>query len=175
MNTVRAPVTPQSWSTAAWSTASKSISSRYSSNINWSWPWSTSPNTFVYGLQVCMVMASPSASTIMLDHGLQVCTIMASKWISKLASLWPPSASRSSLALSHRVLLQTHSIAASKCILWVHWLLASKCISKLAQLRPPTISLSAQDDGVVKWQRSHGNGRDCVSNSVSASRSMGRG
>jgi len=80
--------------------------------------------------------------------------ISASKCMSKLAlsrppsaspnllKLWPPSASFSPLDHGLPVLLQTHSITASKCISEFNQISASKCISKLALSQPPSASLS---------------------------------
>jgi len=90
MNRITAPITPSSQSTACrWTT------SNYSTNLDRSWPRSTSPK-------------SP-------DHRLHICTIRASKCISQLASLKHSSTSLSSPNLVLQVHLRTHLISASKC------------------------------------------------------------
>jgi hypothetical protein len=108
---------------------SRSTASKYSSNLDRSWPPSASPNS--------------------LDHGLQVCTNIASKCISKLARLRPPSASLSySITPSKGISKRARSrrpIASSNQHnhgLPVHMIIASKCISKLTPLWPPSAALS---------------------------------
>jgi len=73
---------------------------------------------------------------------------MASKCIPKVARSRPCSVSLRSLTLSLHLHLQTRSIIASKCNLWVHWISVSNCISKLTQLRPQSASLSSLNLGL---------------------------
>jgi len=120
MNGVQAAVPPPSRSAA-----SRSSISKYSSNLDRSWPPSASPSWLHHDLQVhlCITRSRPpSASPNSLDQ--------VSKCISEL--------------IDHglQMHLQTHSIMASKCISVFNLIPASKCISKLALSRPPGPSLS---------------------------------
>jgi len=96
MNKVSNPIPPPSWSNSARSTASK-----YSSNLDWSWPPCATPNLLDYGLQVY----------------LQTWSIMASKHISELIWPWPPSDSPNWLTYS---LQYRMSMASRFARLW-HW------------------------------------------------------
>jgi len=167
MNRVSAAVAPSSWSTA-----SRSTTSKYSSNLDRSWPPSASSNSLDHGLQLHLWVTRsrpPSASPNSLDHGLQVHL--------SVSRSQPPSASPNSLnhglqvhlwvqldlglqvhlethtitaskcipeLLDHGlpVLLQPHSITASKCMSEFNFILASQCISKLALSWPPSASRS---------------------------------
>ena len=108
-----------------------STASKYSSNLDRSWPPSASPNSLHHGLQVhlqtrsitaskCISKLSrlqpPSASLSSLDHGPQVHLQTPRITASKFARLWPPSASPNSLDYGLQVHLSVHSISASKCI-----------------------------------------------------------
>jgi len=118
MNRVSAAIAPPSRSTASTSTTSK-----YSSNLDRSWP--------------------PSASSKSLDHGLQV-----HLWVTRSR---PPNATPNSLDHGLQAHLWFHSTMTSKCIskldhdhgLQVRTIMASKCISKLTRLRPQGASLSS--------------------------------
>ena len=120
MHRVTAAIAPPSWSTA-----SRSTTSKYSCNLDWSWPPSVSPTSLNHGLQV---------------H-LETRSIMASKCILDLHDL------------GLQVQLRTRSITASKCIsellkygLQMHLqsrsITPSMCIYKLARSRPRTAALS---------------------------------
>jgi len=147
MNSVLAPVTPSSRSTASRLTASRLTASRltasrltasrltasrltssmYSSNLDRSWPPSASPNSPDHGHQV---------------H-LQICTIMASKCISEFTRSRPQSVSP--ILLHHGLQVHT-SWSPSVCpksldydlqvLFWVHSITPSQCTSKLARSRP---------------------------------------
>jgi len=103
-------------------------------------------------------LTASCTSSNSLNYGLQVRSITASKCISKLAWLWPPSASPNSLDYCLPLHLQTRSIMASECIckftrlrppcshnhgLQVRTIMASKCISKLARSLPGSVCLSS--------------------------------
>jgi len=99
----------------------------------------------------------PSVSVDSHDYSCQVRTIPASRFVSRLARLCPPTASRYSLDDSLQVNISSYMMIASrvewlrpaKCIsnlaLWcsqVHlqtrWITTSKCMSKRIQPRPPS-------------------------------------
>ena len=141
MNRVSAAVAPTSRSTA-----SRSTTSKYSSNLDRSWPPSASANSLDHGLQVHLWVTRsqpPSASPNLLDHGLQVHlwvhSILTSKCIAKLDWSRPLSSHDHGL----QVHLRTRSITACNCISEFNLISASKCIPKLAESQPPSASLSS--------------------------------
>jgi len=122
------------------STASRSTTSKYSSNLALSYP-------------------ATSASPNSLDHGLGVYlwvhSILLSNCISKVARSWPQSASLCSLDLGLQLHLHTRSITASQ------------CISEFPQCRSPIASPNSLDDGlqVHLWVHSISVSK-CISNSL---------
>jgi len=129
------------------STASRSTTSKYSSNLPRSKPAaSASLNSLDHSSECISEFTqsrSPIASPTSLDDGLKVHlqtrSITASKCISEFTPSRPPSASPNSLDHGLPVHLQTRSITASK------------CISQLARLRPPSTSLMS-DGGCTEIQ-----------------------
>jgi len=113
MNRVSAAVAASSWSTA-----SRSTTSKYTSNLDRSWPPIASPNSLDHGLQVHL--------WVQIDLALQV-----HLWVTRS---WPPSASPNSPDHGLQVHLQTRSMTASKCISEFNSITGSKCISKLLDL-----------------------------------------
>jgi len=93
MNRVSAPVAPPSWTTAR-----RLATSKYSSNLTWSWPPSSSPNSLNNNFQV---------------HP-QTHSITASKCISKLARSQPPMVSQNLHNYAIQVHLQTRPITAAE-------------------------------------------------------------
>jgi len=155
MNRVTAAIAPPSQSTA-----SRSTTSKCSSNLVWSWPPSASPTSLDHGFQVHLQIRSITTSKCtseLYDLGLQMHlqthSIMASMCIPELHDH------------SFQMHLHSRSITASKCIselndlgLQVHLqtrpITASKCISELRDIslhvhpwvtwsRPPSASLSS--------------------------------
>ena len=173
MNRVTAAVASPSWSTA-----SRSTTSRYSSNLDWSWPQSASPTSLNLGLQVHFQTRSITSSKCIsefnlisaskcisesLDLGLQMyCqtrSITASKCISELTDLGlqihlQTRLITASMCISElldlglQMHLQTRSITASKCISEFNSISASKWISKLTRSRPPCTSPSSNNHGL---------------------------
>ena len=107
-------------STAFRSIASRSTTSKYTSNLDRSWPPGVSPNT---------QFRLPSASLSSLDLGLQVHYQTRSITASKCISEFTPS-------LGIQVHLQTH------------WILASKCISEFTQCQSPRASPNTLEHGL---------------------------
>jgi len=121
------------------STASRSATSKYSSNLPRSSPAASASLNSLDHSSECISeftrFRPPSACPNSLDHGLAlhlwVHSISASRCISEFTQSRPPSASLSSLNLG----LKVH--------LWVHSISASMCISQLARSRPRSVSLSS--------------------------------
>jgi len=132
MNRVSDPVVPPSWSTA-----SRSPSSMYSSNLDRSW--------------------SPSASPISCDYGLQlhlwVHSILASKCISKLSRLRPRITSLRSRDIGLQVHLWTRLIMVSNCICEFTWSRPPSAISTLSRSRHPIASLGTPDLGLEVYRQ----------------------
>jgi len=133
INIVSAVITPPFRSTA-----SRSTTSKYSSNLDRSWSPSASPNSLDHGLQVHLQTRSITTSKCIsqlhdfsLQMHLQTRSITASMCISELNMIPASKCISELLDLDLQMHLQTRSIMASKCISEFNSIAASKCISKL--------------------------------------------
>jgi len=147
--------------TAFRSITSRSTASIYSSNGDWSWPPSISPNLLNYGVPLhlwvntalasnciskLVQLQSPNLSPNSLDDGHQVCTIITFSCISEFTE-----------SLGLQVDLQSRSI----------W--AAKCMSEVNQSWDPSACSNMLDHGlqahlseaiaVVQWDRGNGVGQ----------------
>jgi len=120
------------------STASRSTTSKYSSNLAPSYPaTSVSANSLDHGLGVYLWVHSVWVG---LQLHLQTHSITASKCISEFTRPRPPSASPNSLDHGLPVHLQTRSI------------MASKCISQFTPSRPPSSSPKQLNHGLQVYR-----------------------